>query len=198
MRTQTLLTSCMVVLLHLSGPSFAENDTVNFAGQDPTEDEIKKALTPSAPTATGTRGVQPGATAISNVGAAAAPSTIAPRKASFDQITFERNSDKLSPKAKTVLDRVGRVLASDDLFDIDVVVEGHTDITGSLPYNMSLSKRRADSVRRYLVEHQQIDPNRIKTTGKGPTELMDKDHPDSGVNRRVVFVSVDPARQQAK
>ena len=120
-----------------------------------------------------------------------APSAIKPAKASFDQITFELNSDRIAPRARGILDKLGRALQSEDLADIAFVIEGHTDASGTLDYNMRLSNRRAESVKRYLVENFEIEPSRLKTVGKGPTDLLDKRDPRSGSNRRVVFVAVE-------
>jgi outer membrane protein OmpA-like peptidoglycan-associated protein len=54
---------------------------------------------------------------------------------------------------------------------------------------MSLSQRRAEAVKHYLMAHHRISAARMHTTGKGPTELFDKSHPDSAANRRVVFAT---------
>jgi len=164
----------------------AEDGVVNFAGQDPSEDEIIEALSPAGPSLK-TRGIgRPGAAAAA--GAAIAPS-MKPAKASFDQITFEFNSDRINAKAKPMLDRLGSALSSPQLSGVEYVIEGHTDISGTLQYNMNLSQRRAESVKRYLVENFGIESSRLKTDGKGPTDLLDKANPRSGMNRRVVFVA---------
>jgi len=184
-RVKRISLACVAVaILVLSGASCAEDDLVNYSGKDPSRDELIDALTP--PSTAKTRGISPGT--VTGGGAAAASTTIVPRKVSFDQITFELNSDRISPKAKTLLDRLGEAMSSDDLSDVSFLIEGHTDISGALQYNMRLSSRRAESVKRYLVENHQIDPTRLKTAGKGPTDLLDKTHPESGMNRRVVFV----------
>lgn len=52
---------------------------------------------------------------------------------------------------------------------IDVV--GHTDRLGTSAYNDSLSRRRADNVRAYLIE-QNLPANRIVATGQGGRQLL--------------------------
>lgn len=180
-----------VVSLQVATMTMAGDDLVDFSGKDPTEDEIREALTPPAPMRP--RAVRMGAAAAA--GAATAPSAIAPQKASFDQITFELNSDRVSPKARAILDKLGRVLAGSELQAVTYSVEGHTDISGALDYNMSLSKRRAEAVKRYLADNYNISPSRLKPEGKGPTDLLDKDNPRSGKNRRVVFVPLTAPSQ---
>ena len=107
---------------------------------------------------------------------------------SFDQVQFEYASDRLTTDARQALDIIAAALKSSALHDDVFTVEGHTDAKGSLPYNMKLSKRRAESVKRYLIEDHKIAAQRVSTVGKGPTDLKDKLSPNSGVNRRVVFV----------
>lgn len=70
---------------------------------------------------------------------------------------------------------------------------GHTDLTGTFEDNMVLSKERANSVKQYLVS-KGVDPNRISTDGKGPTQPMVEgtDEASSKKNRRTEFVLIDP------
>jgi OOP family OmpA-OmpF porin len=53
--------------------------------------------------------------------------------------------------------------------DQEILIAGHTDSTGSAAYNQDLSRRRAESVRNYLVEKFGIDGNRLHTRGFGET-----------------------------
>jgi outer membrane protein OmpA-like peptidoglycan-associated protein len=48
----------------------------------------------------------------------------------------------------------------------EVIIEGHTDSTGSADFNLQLSQQRADAVRDFLVSNG-IDPDRIITRGYG-------------------------------
>lgn len=86
----------------------------------------------------------------------------------FDSdILFSVNSADLSNRSRTTLDDVAAVLA--EFRKTAVVVQGHTDSTGSDAYNHELSKRRADSVRRYLTT-EGIEANRLVSLGYGETE----------------------------
>jgi outer membrane protein OmpA-like peptidoglycan-associated protein len=98
-------------------------------------------------------------------------------------ITFEYNSDRLTPAARRNLDEFARALVDPALADARFVVEGHTDATGPADYNLDLSRRRAASVVTYLVDHG-IDPARLEAQGFGETKLR-SDRPDDPVNRRV-------------
>lgn len=105
-------------------------------------------------------------------------------------VTFEFNSDRLTAEAENRLDNVVNALMTAE--DIDVRVEGHTDSIGGEAYNQELSQDRADSVKRYLVEHG-IDPSRMTTQGFGEskpvapnTDPDGSDNPEGRAeNRRV-------------
>lgn len=47
---------------------------------------------------------------------------------------------------------------------------GHTDADGTEPHNLALSKRRAESVRRWLVDTAAIDASRLHTEGFGESQ----------------------------
>ncbi|MGR9054178.1 MAG: OmpA family protein [Gammaproteobacteria bacterium] len=74
----------------------------------------------------------------------------------------------------------------------NIQVEGHTDSTGSDEYNLKLSERRADAVKRALV-HAGIAPERIKAIGYGEEYPIASNDTSSGQqqNRRVEIVISD-------
>jgi OOP family OmpA-OmpF porin len=71
--------------------------------------------------------------------------------------------------------------------DLNVVIEGHTDSMGTAAYNKKLSQRRAESVKKYMVEKGGIDANRIKAIGFGEEKPIASNDTDEGrqQNRRV-------------
>ncbi len=62
---------------------------------------------------------------------------------------------------------------------------GHTDASGSVAYNLSLSKARADEVVRYMVRECGIDASTLQAVGMGESRLKDPSHPRADANRRV-------------
>ena len=73
--------------------------------------------------------------------------------------------------------------------NIFIEVEGHTDDIGSSSFNKTLSLKRANAVKGFLVK-QGIADNRITTVGYGESRpLVSNDDEESGraINRRVVF-----------
>ncbi|TXK59846.1 OmpA family protein [Alkalisalibacterium limincola] len=73
-----------------------------------------------------------------------------------------------------------------------ILVEGHTDATGSANLNQSLSQQRAESVRRALID-QGVDASRIQATGYGQTRPVADNATEQGRsrNRRVDVILAD-------
>ena len=113
---------------------------------------------------------------------AAAP--IAVPEAFGFRINFALNSAEIPAESASYIDSVGSLMKEDP--SLALTVEGHTDASGSLAYNMLLSQRRAVSVGEYLVRVHRIDPKRITVDGKGPATPIAAD-PYDGRNRRVEF-----------
>jgi OmpA-OmpF porin, OOP family len=105
-------------------------------------------------------------------------------------ITFDFNSDKLTPQGQQVLDNLGRALNSDRLKGSRFMLEGHTDSKGTDAYNQALSERRAKSAKDYLVSKHQVEAQRIDTVGKGESEPLDPSDPQRDINRRVQILNL--------
>ena len=102
-------------------------------------------------------------------------------------INFEYNSARVLPKSRPYLDQVGEMLQLPELADQSIVIEGHTDASGSASYNHQLSQQRAIAVKQYLVKKHQVEPSRLHTAGKGEAELLPNRNPRDATNRRVQF-----------
>lgn len=114
-------------------------------------------------------------------------------------IQFDYDKDILRPEFFSDLDVVGRVLRRSETST--AIVEGHADRrTGSEEqYNIDLSKRRAQSVINYLVEHAEIDPARLTPRGLGFSRPRAPNDPEAGnpVNRRVeIYIRGDEQHAQ--
>jgi outer membrane protein OmpA-like peptidoglycan-associated protein len=105
-------------------------------------------------------------------------------------VAFEYNSAILQNDARITLDSLGKALADPSLAGFTFLVGGHTDARGSASYNKLLSARRAQAVRDYLVTHFNISASRLTAQGFGSVQLIDPEHPQDGVNRRVQIVNM--------
>ena len=105
-------------------------------------------------------------------------------------VLFRSNGAHLRPAALRRLDEVASVLVAQGQ---SVVVEGHTDATGSPWSNVDLSRRRAESVRRYLVSRG-CPTDRIVARGLGPNRPVADNASGEGraSNRRVEIVINQP------
>jgi outer membrane protein OmpA-like peptidoglycan-associated protein len=106
-----------------------------------------------------------------------------------DDQLFEYDSDVLQASAIGQLQKLGTLIQRNP--KATFTVEGYTDSFGTPEYNLDLSQRRADSVKRYLVEVMGISPAQIQTHGYGATKF--RTSPNGSIeaqssNRRVEIV----------
>lgn len=101
-------------------------------------------------------------------------------------IEFQPASDKLTSEATAILDGVAQTLKNYP--DIRITIEAHTDNLGEATENLQLSKRRALSVARYLVD-QGISGARMKPQAFGESKPRTTNATAQGraANRRVEF-----------
>ena len=101
-------------------------------------------------------------------------------------VQFGFDSAEILPAAKPQLDALAEgILMLPTLKS--VVIEGHTDATGTDQYNELLSTRRAYAVKRYLVAAHHIDPARLRAVGLGDYAPLPGRDPYAAENRRVQF-----------
>src|SRR5256886_2684333 len=106
-----------------------------------------------------------------------------------DDQLFEYDSDVLQSSAISQLQKLGTLIQRNPKATFSV--EGYTDSFGSFEYNLDLSQRRADSVKRYLVEAMRINPAQIETRGYGAAKFRASPNGSIGEqspNRRVEVV----------
>jgi OmpA-OmpF porin, OOP family len=107
-------------------------------------------------------------------------------------IPFEHNSSALMPQAAAQLKELELALNSSSLGKDKFVVAGHTDAKGSAQYNKQLSLKRAEAVKRFLVD-KGMDAGRLTTVGYGSEKLLAPDRPEDPSNRRVEIRDLGPA-----
>lgn len=104
-------------------------------------------------------------------------------------LLFPSNSSYLTEQAKLELDKLEKILTQDA--GASIIVNGHTDATGTKEYNQELSEKRAVSVKTYLTG-KGISANRITTHGFGIEKPIAPNNTPEGrqKNRRVEIIVV--------
>ncbi|MEZ5932620.1 MAG: OmpA family protein [Alphaproteobacteria bacterium] len=106
------------------------------------------------------------------------------------RIQFLFDSAELTNDSKATLGQLAQVLQDNLMRDKRILLEGHADASGAEDYNLSLSERRANSVRDYLVTTYGVAPERLQAVGRGELDPYDPADPLASVNRRVEFTNL--------
>lgn len=108
---------------------------------------------------------------------------------SFANIYFKLDSTELRDHASELqVDEIATALKSPKHKETKFLIEGHTCDLGADDYNLLLSARRAEAIRKLLAK-KGVNPDRIAVLGFGETELVDpvkaKDSPAQAETRRM-------------
>ena len=104
-------------------------------------------------------------------------------------IFFDVNSDVIRPNSYAILKQIAESIQS---IDGNIKIVGHTDSDGKDTDNLVLSQKRAESVKRALVNEFGIDANKLSTEGKGESVPLNKNTNalEKAQNRRVEFIKL--------
>lgn len=105
----------------------------------------------------------------------------------LEQVRFQTGSHIILPESDGLLSQVASVLNGHPEIT-RIAIDGHTDDVGQLKANLALSRRRAASVLRWLVDHG-VDERRLEARGFGPRRPIAPNSTPEGraKNRRVEF-----------
>ncbi len=122
---------------------------------------------------------------------------IAASKPKIDlEIHFDYNSADISKGSTQAVQELGKALSDTSMKGSTFVLAGHTDAIGGEAYNQDLSERRADTIKKYLVEHYGLNGSDLVTVGYGKTRPKDPNAPMDPTNRRVQVVNMDTMTAQ--
>jgi OmpA-OmpF porin, OOP family len=104
----------------------------------------------------------------------------------LQNIFFDVDKYDLKDKSLTELQKILRFLKDNPALNVEI--SGHTDNSGSEPYNLQLSQKRAQSVFNYLVSNG-IEAKRLIPKGYGPNRPLAENTTEEGrqKNRRIEF-----------
>lgn len=109
---------------------------------------------------------------------------------SLPSTNFRLGSAALPDGLKSQLEVFAEVLRDKRGSNKVVRIEGHADASGSAEANLALSQRRAEEVKRFLVE-KGADPAMLRPEGHGASALRNSQDPNSQENRRVEIGRAD-------
>lgn len=103
------------------------------------------------------------------------------------KIEFDFDSYDIRPQSFPLLVELGKALTNEKLKGKDIIIKGHTDSTGTEPYNLKLSLNRALAVKLYLTENFPIPSSRLKVIGYGESMplVLNSSEANRQINRRV-------------
>ncbi|MFH2057279.1 MAG: OmpA family protein [Pseudomonadota bacterium] len=108
----------------------------------------------------------------------------------LSNIHFNFDNHSLTKQGKNILDQNIKILADNP--EIKLTIEGHASARGADDYNLSLSKKRAHSVKEYMTSVGNISSKRLSIVGYGSTKPIiaesdpsQTDSPEAKKNMRV-------------
>jgi outer membrane protein OmpA-like peptidoglycan-associated protein len=122
---------------------------------------------------------------------------VAPELLRLPQVTvevrFDPDSSIIRPNSYQTLGLLADAFLRSTMLSNTFLIVGHTESTGKREFNLTLSQRRADSIRDALVTTFKISPKRIQTLGLGEEQMRDAAQPASATNQRFQIVTIAKA-----
>jgi OOP family OmpA-OmpF porin len=123
----------------------------------------------------------------------ATPEKLLPQKINFSaDALFDFDKADLKPEGRAMLDDLARLLQGAK-YEVILAI-GHADRIGTVQYNQKLSVRRAETVKKYLVD-KGIEPNRVYAEGKGKSQPLTKPGDCTVKNRKALIACLQPDRR---
>lgn len=210
LRSSAIFSARLLRVALIAGSALTLTAGAVVAAEDVTSDQILRALTPARkPLTRGLSMAPPAEPAVNaaegkfvdslrnrstrslSMGEREQIATIAATKPAIDlEIQFDYNSANISKHSVSSVQALGKALSSPDLKGSTFIVAGHTDAVGTDEYNQDLSERRADSIKRYLMDRYGIAGADLVTVGYGKTKPKSGVAPTDPTNRRVQVVNM--------
>jgi OmpA-OmpF porin, OOP family len=106
------------------------------------------------------------------------------------EVQFDPDASTIRPESYQTLGRIADALCHSTLLRYGFLIVGRTDATGKREYNLTLSQKRADSIRDALVNTFKISSKRLQAVGLGEEQLQDTARPTAAINQQVQVVTV--------
>lgn len=106
------------------------------------------------------------------------------------EVPFDYRSAAITRKSLQQLTTLGEALVSSDLNGVTFIIAGHVSPEGPERYNQLVSERRAEAIKRFLVENFDISPEHLIVIGYGSNQLKNVEDPFASENNRVQIVNL--------
>ena len=116
----------------------------------------------------------------------------------LEEIQFAFDKSEISPKSSELLDEISAAMIEHPEI-LKVEIEGHADAVGTKAYNKTLSQKRADAVRKALLERG-VAAERLTAVGYGKDAPVADNDTEEGrrLNRRTPFTIRERATPEVK
>lgn len=106
----------------------------------------------------------------------------------LNNVLFSHDDYRLNSSGFKEIQRIVKAIQSKGIKKISII--GHTDQSGSKSYNLKLSEKRANAVKKALRRYPSLDAIQMEVVGKGSSELIDLrlSKKSRAKNRRVELV----------
>jgi OOP family OmpA-OmpF porin len=109
------------------------------------------------------------------------------------EVRFDPDSAIVRPESYQTLGLIADAMVRANMLPYVFLIVGRTESTGKRDFNLTLSQRRADSIRDVLVNTFKISSKRLQTLGLGEEQLLDANQPAAAINQRVAIVTIAKA-----
>ncbi|MEP6840932.1 MAG: OmpA family protein [Bradyrhizobium sp.] len=117
-----------------------------------------------------------------------APQLVKLTQLRFD-VLFDPDSSLIRPGSYGMIGSLADALTDPKLQPYKFLIVDHTESGGRRDFNLTLSQRRADSIRDVLVTAFKISGKRLVALGLGEEQLQDGNRPTAPVNARVQIIA---------
>lgn len=198
MNKSSLLMCCIAAVSYCE-PMWA--DEIKLYDKPPSAEEMSRDLFPehhvdevpidvkTRSISFGTKKASPAKTGHSSNIAKSAPK--AERAGIGLPIQFAYNSAEILSESNSYLEQLGILLKTEKMTSFKLLIEGHTDASGSEGHNKLLSESRAEAVKNYLISNYDVNPYKLIITGIGENRPLRHKDPNDPLNRRVEFYRAD-------
>lgn len=113
-------------------------------------------------------------------------------------IQFDPDTPVVRPESYETVGRIADALVQAGMLPYGFLIVGHIETNGRRENNVTLSQRRADSIRDILVNTFKISSKRLQSVGLGEEQLLDPTRPTAPVNQQIQIMTVMKMPEQSE